>query len=107
VDSAKPGDAGLSIIDGHVSSRYGSALFAKLGQLAKGDFVQVQFGDNSIRRFQVIERRELSEKKSASFLFAKKEGIERQLNIITCGGFFNTSRDQYSDRVVVVTKFIG
>ena len=106
VKSAKPGDKGLSIVDGHVSSRYGTALFSKLGQLTMGDAVHVQFGDNSIRLFQVVERRELSEKKSEEFLFAKKDNLESQLNIITCGGFFNASQDRYNNRVIVVTKRI-
>jgi sortase (surface protein transpeptidase) len=41
VDSVKPGNPGLSVIDGHVSSLYGSALFAKLKNLRDNDKVTV------------------------------------------------------------------
>lgn len=107
VGSAKPGDKGLSIIDGHVSARYGSALFTKLGNLQKGDEVTVQFGDDSLRKFEVIERRELPKVQAGQFLLQKRRDIDSQLNLITCGGLFDKGSQQYNNRVVVVTKRIN
>ncbi len=104
VDNVKPGDRGLSIIDGHVSSLYGAALFAKLKNLRDNDEIQVQFGDNSIRRFHVVDKRELSEPQTAKFLLTKREDIDQQLNLVTCGGRFDKKSDKYLNRVVVVTK---
>lgn len=107
VGSVRPGDAGLSIIDGHVSGRYSSALFAGLNRLQESDVVTVQFGDDSRQRFEVIEKRELPEAETASYLLKKHAGIERQLNLVTCGGPFDKKLDQYKNRVVAVTKHIG
>ncbi len=106
VDSAKPGDSGLSVIDGHVSSLYGAALFATLKNLRQGDEVRVQFGDDSIRRFQVVEKRELLESRTAKFLLAQRDDIEQQLNLVTCGGRFDKKSDKFVNRVVIVTKRI-
>lgn len=106
VPSVKPGEPGLSIIDGHVSSLYGTALFAKLKNLRSEDEVQVQFGDNSIRRFQVVEKRELPEPQTAKFLLTKRDDITQQLNLVTCGGSFNKRSDKYNDRLVIVAKRI-
>lgn len=107
VSSVKPGDKGLSIIDGHVSSRYGSAIFAKLADLQKNETLQVEFGDGSQRTFRVVEKRELPETETADFLFQKKDDINSQLNLITCGGSFNKRSRAYSNRVVVVTERIN
>lgn len=107
VKSVKPGEPGLSVIDGHVSSLYGTALFAKLGNLKKDDEVQVQFGDNSIRSFRVVEKRNLPEPKTSAFLLTKRDDIAQQLNLVTCGGTFNKRSDKYDNRLVVVTKRVN
>lgn len=104
VGSVKPGDSGLSIIDGHVSGRYSTALFANLGSLKKGDVVKVEFGDDSLRQFEVVEKRELPRDETAPYLFKKHNNIDRQLNLITCGGAFDKKSNQYNNRVVIVTK---
>jgi sortase (surface protein transpeptidase) len=104
VGSVKPGDKGLSIIDGHVSSRYGRALFAKVKNLQQGETVTIQFGDDSLRHFEVVERRELPKNEIMPYLLKKHDDIDSQLNLITCGGTFDKSSQQYANRVVVVTK---
>ena len=102
--SAKPGETGLSIIDGHVSGRYSTALFAKLAKLQKGAFVTIQFGDNSLRSFEVIDKRELPKNQASQFLLQKRADVNAQLNLITCGGAFDKNSHQYNNRVVVVTR---
>jgi sortase (surface protein transpeptidase) len=106
VESVKPGDTGLSVIDGHVSSRYGSALFAKLGKMQQNDIIQIEFGNNSVRQFQVVDKRELPETQTAKYLLAKREDIDQQLNLVTCGGTFNKTSDKYNNRLVIVSKRI-
>jgi hypothetical protein len=68
--------------------------------------IKLQFGDNSIQRFQVIDKRDLPVSKTAQYLFAKRTDIERQLNLVTCGGTFNKKSDKYDNRLVIVTKRI-
>ncbi len=107
IGSAKPGDKGLSIIDGHVSGRYSAALFAKLGSLQKGDIVKIEFGDGSWRSFKVVEKQNLPKNEVAAYLFKKYTNIDRQLNLITCGGAFDKNSDQYNNRIIVVTEALN
>jgi LPXTG-site transpeptidase (sortase) family protein len=102
--SVKPGEPGLSIVDGHVSGRFADGVFKELKNLATGDMFSVEFGDLSIIKFQVMEVRTLPESESAAYLFERREGIEAQLNLITCGGNFDRQNVTFEDRVIVVAK---
>jgi sortase (surface protein transpeptidase) len=104
--SAKPGELGLSIIDGHVLGRYNDGIFKNLSNLNSGDVYQIEYGDKSIRNFEVVDVKTLPEKEAALYLLQQREGITHQLNLITCGGAFNASAKTYDDRVVVVSKYI-
>ena len=104
VNSKKPGDEGLSIVDGHVSGKYNDGIFKKLSQAKVGTVFSVEFGDLSVRRFEVVEVKQLPESQSADFLLKHDESIKAQLNLITCGGKFNKVADTFDDRIIVVAK---
>lgn len=107
VHSVKPGEDGLSIIDGHVSGRYSSsAVFHNLKLVNPGDLIIVQYGDRSERHFEVVEKQEIKATQASQVLLTKKDTIEKQLNLITCTGPFNGVMQQYENRLVVVTKQI-
>jgi sortase A len=103
--SVRPGEPGLSVIDGHVSGKYADGIFKNLRQTKAGDSFMVEFGDKSNKRFEVVEVRTLPERSSAEYLFTKRNTISNQLNLITCGGKFNKSTQTYDDRVIVVSKY--
>ena len=105
--SVKPGDLGLSVIDGHVSGRYRAAIFERLSELNKGDSYKIEFGDLSQREFVVIDKIIVSEQESSKQLFNRVEGVERQLNLITCGGKFDSVTDTFKDRVIIISEFQG
>lgn len=106
INGVAPGAEGLSIIDGHVGGRYANGIFYDLKKLKSGDTFQIEFGDKSLKTFEVVDSKQLPESESAEFLFKKNDGINEQLNLITCGGNFNNGTQQFADRVVVVAKFI-
>lgn len=102
--SVKPGDVGLSIIDGHVSGKYVDGIFKRLGEVKPGDQITVEYGDKSQKTFEAVEIKTLPETESAHFLLSKQDGIGQQLNLITCGGKFDRATQKYADRVIVVAK---
>ncbi len=102
--SALPGDSGLSIIDGHVNGRYGPAVFTDLHQLEKGDEIQIEFGDMSVRRFSVFATKQVPLSEASSTMLYQEPGVDRQLNLITCGGIFDRTTDSYPDRLIVMSK---
>ena len=99
-----PGDKGLSIIDGHVHGKYLPGIFTNLIKLKKGDHFTVEFGDNSTRRFEVVSVKSYPVDEAKQPLFKKQESIEAQLNLITCGGSFDKTSQQYRERVLVVSR---
>ncbi len=100
--SVTPGDAGLSIIDGHVQGKYQPGVFKRLASLKADDTFTVTFGDNSVRKFKVVSVRNYAAQDAAKPLFAQAPDITQQLNLITCAGKFDSARNQYDDRTIVV-----
>lgn len=103
-DSVKPGDAGLSVIDGHVSGKYRDAIFKRLKDLRTGDTFGVEYGDASVRTFTVVAVSTVPEKDAAALLFTKHDDIAKQLNVITCGGAFTAATQRFADRTIVVAR---
>ena len=103
-NSVKPGEPGLSIIDGHVLGRYNDAIFKSLGNLKPGDAFSIIYGDNSEKNFTVKEVKTLPVNDTATYLMQKDPNIAKQLNLITCGGNFDKKSQQYDKRVVVKSQ---
>jgi sortase (surface protein transpeptidase) len=104
VSSAKPGDKGLSLIDGHVSGKIRPGIFKRLKELRPGDSFDVEFGDLSRRKFTVVSVTAYKAADATLHLFDQQAGIENQLNLITCGGRFDPKTEQYEDRILVVSR---
>lgn len=105
-NSPLPGQAGVSIIDGHVSGRYGPAIFTDLAKLQAGDTIKVQFGDKSWKEFEVVDNNSYAADKAGAELSKLVQGITNQLTLITCGGRFSQATQQYEDRVVIRSKLL-
>lgn len=102
-NSVKPGDTGLSIIDGHVSGVYHDAIFKNLYKVNIKDIIEIEFGDGSIKKFQVVDRKVLPKDQSSDYLFTKNPTIESQLNLITCTGKFDKDTATFDKRVVIIS----
>jgi LPXTG-site transpeptidase (sortase) family protein len=104
--SAKPGNKGLSIIDGHVQGVYQQGVFKNLAKMAAGDKFTVQYGDGSIRTFQVVSNNQYSPQQTATKQFEQLPGVDNQLNLITCGGKYVKAQKAYDKRVLIAAKSI-
>lgn len=96
-----PGEAGSSVIVGHVDSRaMGPAVFFKLGSLRKGDVVQVTRKDKKVITFTVDAVR--SYPKTAfptDEVYAPTSNPT--LRLVTCGGTFDRKQRSYLNNIVV------
>ena len=101
MDSQKPGQNGLSIISGHVTGRTSDGVFKNIGSLNKGDSFAIELGDGSTKNYKVIDRIQIKEADSANYLFSQNPKVKSQVNLITCGGKFNKSTNQYEDRIII------
>ena len=100
-ESVQPGKNGLSIIDGHVTGASADGVFKKIGTLQKGDTFEIELGSGKKLNYEVIEAVDLKVEESAAYLFSQKPDVVSQLNLITCGGDFNQSQNQYEKRIIV------
>lgn len=96
----RPGDAGPAVIAGHVDSRTGPAVFARLATLRRGALITVTGTDHRTVRFAVDEVRTYAKTR---FPTADVYGgtPDAQLRLITCGGAFDRARGHYLLNIVV------
>lgn len=100
-----PGATGNAIMDGHVDTRKGPAVFYLLGALRKGDIIEVDRRDGVAALFRV-DAVELYPR--TAFPSARVYGPTRdpELRVITCGGRYS-GRTGYRGNVVVYAHLSG
>lgn len=102
--SSKPGESGLSIINGHVTGRFNDGIFRNLKLLRVGDVFKIEYGDMSVKEFQVVDVQTLPSTDAIGLLLHKRPEIYSQLNLITCTGVYDKNAQTFNDRVIVVSK---
>jgi sortase A len=105
--SAKPGQPGATLIDGHVSSWTTHGVFYGLKSLVAGDQIQIQRGDGQILTYQVVKSQtytdnEVDMQAAMTPVVAGKSG----LNLITCTGQVKPGTSEFNQRVIVFTEQI-
>lgn len=106
IHSVKPGEKGLSIIDGHVDGMYSGGIFYDLNKVSVGDEYSIVYGDGSEIHYRVVDKIQVSEAESNNVLFSKRPDIESQLNLITCIGTYSEDLESYDQRLIVVSEKI-
>ena len=104
--SATPGQIGTSVIEGHVDSYGGPAVFYRLGALRPGNRVNVTLADGITAVFLVTGVREyLKDKYPANTIYAPANFAA--LRLITCGGGFDAVTGHYLSAVVVYASLVS
>jgi len=106
-ESALPGEPGLSIIGGHLSGTNQEGIFFSLRKLRLGERFYIELGSSEKKYFEVVEVLQLPTEKANNELFNKRLDIDSQLNLITCGGGLTDDQQNFKDRVIVVSRFVG
>ncbi len=98
--SATPGQIGASVIEGHVDSHKGPAVFFRLGALRPGDTVDVTLADGITAVFRVTGVREYLKSAFPAKTIYGPTGYAA-LRLITCGGAFDWATGHYLSSTVV------
>ena len=98
--SATPGQVGASVIEGHVDSYQGPAVFFRLGALRPGDTVDVRLADGITAIFRVTGVRQYPKSRFPAKTIYGATGYAA-LRLITCGGVFDYATDHYLSSIVV------
>lgn len=103
--SAKPGDAGASLMAGHVSSWNSPGVFYELKTLKRGSTVIVERGDGTRLTYTVVK---------ISYYAADNVNMETALesinpakpglNLITCAGSIIKGTNEFDQRMVVFAE---
>jgi len=98
--SATPGQIGSSVIEGHVDSYHGPAVFFRLGALHPGDTIDVTLADGITAIFRVTGVREYAKSTfPAKAIYGATDFAA--LRLITCGGAFDNATGHYLSSTVV------
>jgi hypothetical protein len=104
--SATPGQIGSAVIEGHVDSYHGPAVFFRLGALRPGDHIDVALADGITAIFRVTGVREYAKSKfPARIIYGATDYAA--LRLITCGGAFDYATGHYRSSTVVFASLDG
>jgi hypothetical protein len=102
----RPGEDGPAVLLGHVDSRSGPAVFARLARVGVGAVVEVVGTGGEVTRFRVERVQQYSKLRfptDAVYLPVLRSG----LRLVTCGGEFDQTTRHFQDNVVVYASLIS
>lgn len=100
-----PGSPGNAVMDGHVDTRHGAAVFYNLGALRRKDPIEIDRQDGTVAVF-TIDAVEVYQKNSFPDQSVYGPSRDPELRVITCGGTFS-KRTGYQSNVVVYAHLVG
>lgn len=98
--SARPGNIGTIVVDGHYDINDDGAVFKKINVLDVGSEIQVMRGDGQIIKYYV-ESKILYDKNAVPMEKVIGSDGKERLNIITCFGNWIQSEKTYHQRMVI------
>ncbi|WP_328748927.1 class F sortase [Streptomyces sp. NBC_00285] len=100
INGASPGEAGTSVIAGHVDTKTSAAVFADLGELQQGDVFYVDREDGRRASF-VVDSAETFAKDDFPSDRVYADTAQSQVRLITCAGDYDRTVRDYTDNLVV------
>jgi sortase (surface protein transpeptidase) len=101
-----PGEEGSAVILGHVDSYRGPAVFFKLRTLVAGDLIGVTLADGGTAQFKVTSVAMYLKTAFPAQLVYTSQG-DSSLNLVTCGGAFDSHTGHYLSNVVVYSSLVA
>jgi len=99
-DGPEPGEAGPSVVLGHIDSTDGPAVFYRLRDLEAGDEIHIDREDDTTVTY-VVERAEQHAKDAFPTDDVYGSTSDAVLRLVTCGGEFDSDARSYIDNYIV------
>ena len=100
--SAKPGQKGAMVIDGHVHGPTKPGIFMNLDRLESGDNITIEKGDHKIIKYKVVKTKVYDiNHVDMTAVMTPISTKQNGLNLITCTGPFDAKTGNYTQRLVV------
>ncbi|MGI8949014.1 MAG: class F sortase [Ornithinimicrobium sp.] len=104
--SPTPGELGPSVIEGHVTSQGSTpSIFFDLGELGRGDTVDVTREDGSVATFKVYATDSFPKDDFPKVAVYGNTEVP-ELRLITCGGDYDADARAHVDNIVVFAKLV-
>ncbi|MBT3162346.1 class F sortase [Streptomyces sp. Vc74B-19] len=100
-----PGELGTAIVAGHVDTATSAAVFARLGELEKGDRFRVQRADGTTATF-VVDETESFAKDDFPDERVYADTPDAQVRLITCAGDYDRTAKDYTENLVVFAHLV-
>lgn len=102
----RPGEVGPAVVAGHVDSRTGPAVFARLDELRPGDVAHLVYRDGFVATYRIagVERFPKHRFPTEAVYGDTEMPV---LRLITCGGSFDRSAGSYRDNVIAYGDLVG
>jgi sortase (surface protein transpeptidase) len=105
--SAKPGQAGAMLVDGHVSGGNIPGIFYNLKDLTPGMTLKVERGDGEMLTYRVVKSESYDYKNvDMQAALSPVNSNARGLNLITCDGQVIKGSNNFDKRLVIFTEEI-
>lgn len=98
-----PGANGNVILDGHVDSYIGPAIFFNLKKLKHGDEITVSNSDGRKLTY-IVESVEIFTTAEAPLERIFGKSTEARMNLITCSGRYSRKKKEHEKRLIVFAK---
>ena len=100
--SAKPGQAGAVLIDGHVSGETSKGgVFLNLKKTKDGDTISIEKGDGSVINYKIVSRYQKPYDQVDMAKALEPYQGKNSLTIITCAGKYDDKLRTFTDRLVL------
>ena len=105
--SSKPGDRGVSFLNGQANYKGGPAVFANLDKLVKGDEITIEMGSGNFISYRVVSTTSLPAEKIKLISLLDPVEIKGQgLTLMTLSGQYDQKTKTYPNRTVVLAEKI-
>jgi LPXTG-site transpeptidase (sortase) family protein len=102
----KPGEALPVVMAGHVDSKTGPAVFARLPEVAVGDEVSVTNAEGATFTYRVHEVRDVPQDADFPTQDVYAATVSPELRLITCTGDYDRSIGRYTENRVVFATMV-
>ncbi len=104
-DGAKPGQPGSVVLAGHTGNPSEIGIFQGIDKLADGDTIEIRTKDGKSYKYQVYKTDKYAVKDvPLQDLYNKSDGS--YLNLVSCVGNWDASKNSYDQRFIVYTKLV-
>lgn len=101
----RPGGPGPTVVVGHLDSRTGPAVFARLGDLDDGDSITVTDAEGGRHDYRVTDSRRVPQDPfPTEDVFGRT--VDDEVRLITCTGPYDRAEGRYTENLLVTAERI-